>query len=273
MISVFGSSGFIGSHYTSLFSDDVISIDRDKRIPKSDDILYLISTTTNYNIFSDLTLDVNTNLIVLMETLKNISPNNVFNYVSSWFVYGDGPKQLPAKETDYCHPKGFYSITKYAAEQMVISFCETFEIPWRVFRLANVFGIGDKYNKKKNALQFLIDKLHANEPIELYYNGNFIRDYIHVIDVCNAMQFLMNKAPVNEVYNIGNGIPLKFADIISFFYSSLKSTSEISEVEPPRFHKICQVKDMWLDTNKLTSLGFKCQLTLEDFLGEYLSGE
>ena len=48
-ISVFGGSGFIGSEFCKRFGSDIIKIDRNDYTPKSNDILYLISTTDNYN--------------------------------------------------------------------------------------------------------------------------------------------------------------------------------------------------------------------------------
>jgi hypothetical protein len=63
-ISVYGSSGFIGGTFCNLFSEDVIKIPRDQRKPESKNILYLISTISNYNVFDNLNLDVDTNLTV-----------------------------------------------------------------------------------------------------------------------------------------------------------------------------------------------------------------
>ena len=105
----------------------------------------------NYNVFKDITLDVETNLKVLCEVLENCKKEGiVFNFVSSWFVYGDVP--LPAREEYYCKPTGFYSITKKAAEDLIISFCKTFGTEYRILRLCNVLGRGDgKVSAKKNA--------------------------------------------------------------------------------------------------------------------------
>ncbi len=234
-VSVFGSTGFIGSRFCSLYSNEVIPINREMRIPESNDILYLISTTTNYNVFSDLHLDINTNLNVLMDILGKITPNHVINFVSSWFVYGD--TDLPARENSICKPKGFYSITKYCAEQMLVSFCETYDVRYRIFRLANVYGIGDKdVSKKKNALLYLVNEIKNGNDINLYHDGYFIRDYIHVNDVCNAMMFCMKSAPYNEIINIGNGDPLIFRDLINYVKGKLNSSSNLVKIEPPKFH-------------------------------------
>src|SRR3989304_5330798 len=124
MISVFGSTGFVGGKFCEMYPDEVIRIPREDNQHQSADILYLISTTDNYNVYDKPTLDIETNLIKLMKVLeqyrKNPIEDQVFNFVSSWFVLGDVP--LPAKEDAYCNPKGIYSISKRTAEQMLISY-------------------------------------------------------------------------------------------------------------------------------------------------------
>ena len=141
-------SGFIGSHFLSLYKDN-LKISREERKPLTKDILYLISTVHNYHIYDDMNLDVNTNLKVLCEVLENCKEKDItINFISSWFVYGKSEK-LPVKETDICFPSGFYSITKKCAEDLLISFCQTFKINYRIIRLCNVLGANDKGASRK----------------------------------------------------------------------------------------------------------------------------
>jgi nucleoside-diphosphate-sugar epimerase len=261
-LSVFGGTGFIGSSYVSKFPS--ILIGRDCLDSQSDDILYLISTIDNYNVLDNPTLDIETNLIHFVKVLEcNKKKLKCVNFVSSWFVYGDS--ELPAKETSVCNPKGFYSITKKCAEDLLISFCKTHNINYRIFRLTNVYGKNDhKVSKKKNALQFLVNKMKMNEPIDLYYGGHFYRDYMHVDDVCNAINHLVNYGEANSIYNIGTGDKIEFIEIINKVKDVIKSSSEIRTVEPSNFHKIVQVKDSLLDVSKLKSTNFKDAVSILD---------
>jgi len=264
MISVYGSTGFIGTTFCDLYPEKVIKIPRDFRESFSKNILYLISTTDNYNVFSDPTIDVKTNLLVLTETLSNMK-NKVatFNFVSSWFVYGE--TELPARETAACTPRGFYSITKFCAEQLVESYCKTHKIPYRIIRLCNVYGSGDAgISKKKNALQFLIEKLKKDEPIQLYNGGNFIRDYMHVEDVSRAINRIIESGPLNSTINVGCGKPIKFKEIIDLAVEILDSKSIISDIDPPEFHKLVQVQNMYLDIKKLQNLKFTPKISIEE---------
>jgi len=194
-------------------------------------------------------------------------PNATFNFVSSWFVYGQNDK-TPFKEDDLsCNPTGFYSITKRCAEQLLISFCNTYGIKYRIFRLANVLGEGDgKISKKKNALQFLIKEIVDGNDVELYYGGNVLRDYIYVDDVCGAMNHCINQAPINEIINVGSGKPYLFLNIIKKAIKTANSNSKIIEINPTHFHNIVQVKNSYLDTTKLNNFGYLCKFSIDDIL-------
>jgi len=271
MISVFGGSGFIGQAFCKKNASDVVVIDRDTFTPLSKKVLYLISTVDNYNVLTDSKLDINTNLIHLMNVLDECSkiPDIEFTFMSSWFVYGD--TTLPAREDSVCNPKGFYSITKYAAELLIHSYCKTFNMHYKIIRLGNVVGNSDsKVSKKKNALQYLINELKENNPIKLYHGGNFYRDYIHVDDVVDGINFLMNNGKCGEVYNLSGGIPNLFSDIIDYAYKKMGSTSVIENMEPTDFHKIVQVESMYLDTLKINNMGFHPKTTIHEIIDQLL---
>lgn len=263
MISVFGSSGFVGSNFCKIFPENIIKIDRNSRVPQTNDILYFISTVDNYNVFTDLQIDTDTNIKILCEVLDNCKNKNItFNFISSWFVYGK--TDLPAKEEYHCSPTGFYSITKKCAEDLLISFCKTYNVNYRILRLCNVYGIGDKkVSKKKNALQYMINLLKDNEEVSLYDNGTPIRDLMYIDDVCSAINLVLEKGDLNTVYNIGSGIPIQIGQIIDIAKNILNSKSDIKYIDSPEFHKLVQVKDFWMDIEKLKSLGFKQSIPIE----------
>lgn len=277
MISVFGATGFVGSKFCELYSNDVTKIPRESRKSTDKEVLYFISTIHNYNIFEDPHLDINTNLNLLVETLEEFRNNNpkkdkVFNFVSSWFVYGKGAN-LPAKETDYCNPTGFYSITKRAAEQLLISYCQTYDLNYRIFRLANVYGTGDaKASKKKNALQYMIEEVANNREINLYEGGTHLRDFIHVEDVCRAIRLCIDKASTNEIINIGTGKPTSIFYAMSYAKEQLNSSSKFNCIETPKFHKLVQVENMYLDISKLKMLNFEPKYSIIDGLSEIIGG-
>ncbi|MEZ4749496.1 MAG: SDR family oxidoreductase [Bdellovibrionota bacterium] len=265
-VSVFGSTGFIGSEFCRLSSLPTVSIPKKERVPRSEQILYLISTTHNQNIFSDLTLDYQTNIGVLLEALSEFrETGGVFNFVSSWFVYGNCA--LPAKEESACQPRGFYSMTKRTAEQLLITYCETFGLAYRIFRLSNVIGPTDRWSKEKNALQYLISEMAHDRDITLSAGGNFFRDYLHVEDVVRALDLCLLSAPLNSIINIGSGKRYLFRNLIDMAHMQLKSKSRIIESADDK------VTDSYLDVSKIRALGFEPSRSIESSITEICNCE
>jgi len=272
-INLFGGTGFIGKKFHDLYKNEVILNERNNYTPQTNNILYFISTVDNYNIHQDLQIDIDTNLKVLMNVLEHIkyNKNAVFNFVSSWFVYGQNPDIPFHEENSKCNPTGFYSITKFCAEQMIICFCNTFDIKYRIFRLANVLGEGDnKISAKKNALQFMVKEIVNNKDIHLYYGGEVLRDYIYIDDVCDGIKVCLDKAPTNQIINIGSGSPSRFLNIIDKTIKKTNSTSQIINIEPTKFHNIVQVRHSYLDTAKIRSYGFEPKYNMDNILDKLI---
>lgn len=274
-ISVFGASGFIGSNFCIKYPEISLKIDRNDIVPKTRNILYLISTVDNYNVKTNPYLDIQTNLIKLIDVLEQCKSLNkqtpiTFNFVSSWFVYGKIPN-MPAKEQDLCNPTGFYSITKFAAEKLLISYCETYDINYRIFRLSNIIGNGDKkISKKKNAIQYMINSIIKNDPIELYDNGIIIRDYMHVDDCCTALKICLDNGEKNTIYNISNSNPASIKNIVEYVIKKTNSQTKITYISTPEFHKNVQVKNMWLDNSKLLKIGYKPSMNVYQAIDKIL---
>jgi len=267
-VSLYGN-GFVGSEYYRQYKYSTIVQDRDEFIPQTNKILYGISTVTNYNVLDDPFRDIETNLMLMMDVLdrsrRKFSNEFEFNFISSWFVYGQ--VMLPASEISGCNPKGFYSITKKAAEDLLISYCRTFNIPYRIMRLTNVLGAGDeKVSAQKNATQWVMQKLIDNETVELYYKGDFFRDYIDVRDCARAINLVIQSAPLGSITNISNGVPVKFKDVVDYTINYCGSASEITDHSNTEFHEQVQVKSMYLHNGKLEKLGYRPEYGIEDTL-------
>jgi nucleoside-diphosphate-sugar epimerase len=189
-----------------------------------------------------------------------VLPNTkgTFNFVSSWFSYGDGygTHSTPAFEHSDCRPKGFYSITKKAAEDLMVSYCKTFNKEYRILRLCNVIGGDVAAGKKKNALEFLIHKIINNEPIDIYKGDNY-RNFMHVEDVCEAINLIASKGNINEIYNIGTQNSHKLIDVVNHAMKLTKSKSKINYVDVPTFHSIVQAPNFFMNCQKLYDLGFQ----------------
>jgi nucleoside-diphosphate-sugar epimerase len=255
--SIYGGTGIIGSYYIGLYGGRPLL--RDQCSPMDKEVLYLISTTSNC--YEKPLVHTRTNIDCLMKRLIACKEADIktFNFVSSWFVYGD--RQDVMKESDCCSPHGLYSITKHCAEQLVIDYCSHFAIKWRIFRLGNVYGGPDASDGRRNALHYIVQELKANRCVKVV--DEMSRDYIHIYDACRAMQLLSKEAPENEIYNIASGRSTLLSDCVEQCKEILKSESEIIH-RKPRVGE--QSQKMVLDCGKLFSAGFLPVISLEEGL-------
>lgn len=264
-VSVFGGTGFIGGTFCKMYSEDVVTVPRNSRNIETNEVLYFISTTTNQNVFSDLHVDIDTNLSLFVNVLQNCKDKDItFNFISSGFVYGNDI--LDAKETDCCNPTGFYSITKRCAEQLLISFCETFGIRYRILRIGNVYGVDKTISPGKNVLGYMINLLKNNQDIKLYGDGKFLKDYMFVEDICRAIKTILERGEYNEIYNLASGETFYFREIIESAKEIVGSKSKIVNTPFPQSQEFIQVKNMTLNINKLNSLKFSCDLEFKNGL-------
>lgn len=258
-LSLFGGRGFVGSAFQQDYPSHGVSMPRDQLVSDTNRVLYLVSTVSNANIHTNPYVDIDTNLSHLMRVLeacRKAHSDLEFNFVSSWFVYGPDLK-TPAREDSACNPWGLYSITKRAAEQMLICYAETFGIRYRILRLCNVIGHEDvKASPDKNVIQWMLNRLMRNEPVHLVNPDAVTRDVLHVSDVASAINHTILCGEWNQIYNIGRGSSASLSYLIKrakTLYSS--SSSEITtQVKPAAPHA---TMDFQMNTDRLASLGWR----------------
>jgi len=266
-VSIFGPTGYIASAFRKQTQFECIPIERESREPLSDDVLYFIGSVDEHSMLTDVHLDIDTNLSILVDVLKvwrARKPNGCFSFIGSWFVYNQSP--IPVTEQAPCSPLGFYSVAKLAAERLIESYCRVYNLPFRILRLANVYGGHDPgASRKKNALQWLIGKMARNEPIQLYYDGRFMRDYLHIDDAVRAIDVCLSDMPTDVTVNVGSGKSVEFRRIIEMARDALGSTSEITPWPggAPDFHKTVQAKNFRMDVRFLRSYGWLPMVPLE----------
>jgi len=105
-------------------------------------------------------------------------------------------------ETDILRPSNPYSATKAAADQLIIAWSRTYNIPYNIIRPTNNYGIGQYVEK-------LIPKsckfLSLGRKIPLHNQGTPIRNWLHAKDTASAVYTIIQSGEVNEIYNVAGG--------------------------------------------------------------------
>lgn len=114
------------------------------------------------------------------------------------------------KETSPLSPSSPYAASKAAADMAVHSYRATFNLPTIVARSSNNFG---HYQYPEKIIPLFITNALENKPLPLYGDGMNVRDWLYVIDNCEAIDLILHKGKEGEIYNIGGGNELKNIDL------------------------------------------------------------
>lgn len=146
-----------------------------------------------------------TNIIgtgVLLDACKEYGITR-YHQVSTDEVYGDLPLDRPDlffTETTPLHTSSPYSASKASADLLVLAYHRTFKIPVTISRCSNNYG---PYHFPEKLIPLIIANALNDKPLPVYGKGENVRDWLYVEDHCKAIDLIIRKGKVGEVYNIG----------------------------------------------------------------------
>ena len=126
-----------------------------------------------------------------------------YHQVSTDEVYGDLPlekKGLFFTENTSLNPSSPYSASKASADFLVRSYYRTYGLPISISRCSNNYG---PYHFPEKLIPLMIIKALNNESLPVYGNGENVRDWLHVEDHCSAIDLIIHKGNIGEIYNVG----------------------------------------------------------------------
>ena len=126
-----------------------------------------------------------------------------YHQVSTDEVYGDLPldrKDLFFTEETPLHTSSPYSSSKASADLFVLAYYRTYGLPVTVSRCSNNYG---PYHFPEKLIPLIISRALNDKPIPVYGKGENVRDWLHVADHCSAIDLILHKGKIGEIYNIG----------------------------------------------------------------------
>lgn len=168
-----------------------------------------------------------------------------FLHVSTDEVYGSlGATGYFTEETPL-HPNSPYSASKASSDMLVLAYQHTFGFPGLVTRCSNNYG---PYQFPEKLIPLLIANALNDKPIPVYGDGSNVRDWLYVEDHCSAIDVVLHKGTIGEVYNIGGFNEWKNIDIVKLVLKELgKPESLITYVKDRPGHD----KRYAIDASKL----------------------
>lgn len=233
---VLGGNGFMGSHLSRALADaghEVRIFDRpdsmgcfsgrpdveyvygdfsqfadvERAFAGCEIVFHLLSTTLPQSSNEDPMFDLNSNLIASVQMLNIAHRAKVKKIIfasSGGAVYGV-PSKVPIAETHPTEPLSSYGICKLAIEKYLSLYSSIHGLHYGILRIANPYGEGQWPNRGQGAVAVFAYRALRGETIEIWGDGNVIRDYLYVGDVTAAFINAMHYEGDGRIFNIGSG--------------------------------------------------------------------
>lgn len=208
----------------------------------------------------------------LLDTAKrhwNIDPDNRYSrdykegtkfiQISTDEVYGTlGETGLFTEETPLA-PNSPYSASKTSADLIVRAYYETYGMPVNITRCSNNYG---PYQHTEKLIPLMITNCKENKKLPIYGDGMQVRDWLYVEDHCTAIDAVLHKGKIGEVYNIGGNNEKANIEIVKLVIDRLNKSEELIEYVADRpGHD----RRYAIDNSKITrELGWQPKYTFEE---------
>ena len=197
---------------------------------------------------------------VLMDACRKYGIKR-YHQVSTDEVYGDLPLDRPDlffTETTPLHTSSPYSSSKASADLFVLAYHRTYGLPVTISRCSNNYG---PYHFPEKLIPLIISRALNDETIPVYGTGENVRDWLHVYDHCVAIDLIVRKGRVGEVYNVGGHNERTNLEVVKTVLHALnKPESLITYVTDRKGHDMRYA----IDPTKLeTELGWKPKYTFD----------
>ena len=151
-----------------------------------------------------------TGVLTILEAMRNNNRDVKLIHISTDEVYGD-ILEGSFNENDRLKPSSPYSASKAAADMFLLAYHKTYGLNIYIVRPTNNFG---PYQFPEKLIPKTIIRASMNLSIPVYGRGTNIRDWIYVIDVCRAIELVLEKGREGEIYNVSAGNERTNLDII-----------------------------------------------------------
>ena len=227
---------------------------------------------------------IQSNIVGFVNLIECCRHSNIehFVYASSSSVYG-GNKNMPFSETHTVdHPVSLYAASKKANELIAHSYSHLFDLPSTGLRFFTVYG---PWGRPDMALFLFTKAIIEGREIDIYNNGDMIRDFTYIEDIIESLIRVINKSPKRDsgffskdpnpskswaphrVFNIGNSNPTKLMDFIEAIETSLqiKAKKNYLPIQPG------DVQATFADTKLLEDwIAFKPSTSIEEGINNFI---
>lgn len=239
---------------------------------KEKDIDYVVHFAAESHVdrsIEDPSIFIKTNVLGTQVLLDASLKNNIkkFVHVSTDEVYGDLPFDNDTffTESTPIQPNSPYSASKASSDLLVHAYYETYGLPVNITRCSNNYG---PYHFPEKLIPLTIQRAVNNEMIPVYGNGLNVRDWLHVSDHCSAIDLVLHKGVIGEVYNIGGHNERTNIEVVKTILTTLEKPETLIEyVEDRKGHD----RRYAIDPTRLEALGWKPKYKFDEGIIETIN--
>lgn len=290
-ILVTGGAGFIGSNFIRYMQEkckiivvDALKYGSNLNNLKDLDIKFVKGNICDYKLMTELIKNVDavvnfaaeshvdrsisgpypfieSNIVgtyTILEAMRKINPEAKLIHISTDEVYGD-IKEGSFKEDDPLRPSSPYSASKASADMLVLSYVRTYDLNATITRCTNNFG---PYQFPEKLIPKAIIRVNMNKKIPIYGTGKNVRDWIYVLDHCEAISLVLNKGEKGEIYNISSGNEKTNLEVANEILKLMGKDNLIEFVEDRPGHDVRYA----LDSSKIRKLGWRPKYSFKEAL-------
>ena len=165
---------------------------------------------------------------VLMDACRKYG-NIRYHQVSTDEVYGDLPLDRPDlcfTETTPLHTSSPYSASKASADLLVQAYYRTYKLPVTISRCSNNYG---PYHFPEKLIPLMIANALNDKKLPVYGKGENVRDWLYVEDHCSAIDLIIRKGKIGEVYNIGGHNERTNLEVVKTIIKELDKSEDLIE--------------------------------------------
>jgi dTDP-glucose 4,6-dehydratase len=243
-----------------------------------DTVIHFAAQSHVQNSFSDSLQYTQDNVLgthTLLEGCRLYGKIQKFIHISTDEVYGESmiqENEEKKNENSILCPTNPYAATKAAAELIAKSYYYSFKMPIIITRGNNVYG-PNQYPEK--LIPRFIQLLKEDKPVTIQGDGTNLRAFLHVNDVCTALELILEKGEIGEIYNIGSDDHLEYSvtqiahKLIKLLKndSPEKSSKWVTYIEDRPFND----KRYHISNDKLKQMGWTIKTDFDQGLSELVN--
>lgn len=233
------------------------------RLNKIDTIINYAAETHVDRSILDPSAFVKTDVIGTYNLLEGVKEFGIKKYIqiSTDEVYGSIEKGKFTEESPF-RPNSPYSASKAGGDLLCRSYIKTYNLPVIISHACNFYG---PYQYPEKLISLFITNLLEGKKVPLYGKGKNVREWLFVLDHCQAIDFLLHKGKLGEVYNIGSGVEKQNIQITKLILDELGfDLLMVEKVKDRPAHDLRYA----LDWSKIKKLGWQPEYKFEDAIRE-----